>query len=257
MDIAVSTLFSLHKPLEEAMALVLEAPTKFVELMDTGLHALSPSRVEALLDIKENHNVEYALHAPYTDVNIAADDTHVREAILGRLETSIGYASDLGAETFVFHPGNTTALEWALPEGTFWRINLDSVRSLVEYAEALGVKAMIENVPEPFPFLMKSVEDFERFYDEVGVETFMVLDVAHAHIGDEEMEFIERFGDRIGHVHVSDNRGDRDTHLQIGEGSVSWGKVMEALNDSYFDGWVTIESHDGIAECIELLESLK
>jgi sugar phosphate isomerase/epimerase len=181
----------------------------------------------------------------------------VREAILRRIEASIGYASDLGAETFVFHPGNTTALEWALPKETSWRINLESVRRLVGYAETLGVKAMIENVPEPFPFMMKSVEDFERFYDDVGIETLMVLDVAHAHIRDEELEFIERFGDRIDHVHVSDNQGDRDTHLRIGEGSVSWGRVMEALGDSPFDGWVTIESHEGIAECVELLEGLK
>jgi sugar phosphate isomerase/epimerase len=257
MDIAVSTLFSLNKTLEEAMPLVLEAPTKFIELMDTGPHALSPSRVEALLEIKETHNVEYAVHAPYTDVNIAADDPHVRDAILGRLEASIGFASDLGAETFVFHPGNTTALEWALPKKTSWKINLESVKRLVEYAEALGVKAMIENVPEPFPFMMKSVEDFERFYEEIGIETLMVLDVAHAHIRDEELEFIERFGDRIGHVHVSDNKGDRDTHLRIGEGSVHWRKVMKTLKNSSFDGWVTIESHEAIKECIKLLDGLK
>jgi sugar phosphate isomerase/epimerase len=116
---------------------------------------------------------------------------------------------------------------------------------------------MIENVPEPFPFVMKSVDDFQRFYDEVGITAFVVLDVAHAHIREEELEFIERFGERIGHVHVSDNQGDRDTHLRIGEGSVRWDQVMEALKGSPFDGWVTIESHEAIAECIQLLEELK
>ena len=257
MEIAVSTLFCLHKPLEEAMPIVLEAPTKFIELMDAGPHALSPSRVEALLEIKEAHGLEYSVHAPYTDVNIASDDPHLREAIIRRLEASIRYASDLGAETLVFHPGNTTSLEWALPQGTIWRTNLESVRRLVDYAETLGVRALIENVPEPFPFVMKSVEDFARFYDEVGIEAPIVLDVAHAHIRGEELEFIERFGDRIAHVHVSDNHGDRDTHLRIGEGSVAWGEVMEALRESPFDGWVTIESHDSIAECVQLLEGLK
>ena len=239
------------------MPLVLKAPTKFIELMDAGPHALSPSRVESLLEIKETHGLEYSVHAPYTDVNIAAEDPHVREAILERLESSTRYASDLGADTLVFHPGNTTALEWALPHGTSWRINLESARRLLDYAENLGVRAMIENVPEPFPFVMKSVEDFERFYEEVGIEAFMVLDVAHAHIRGEELEFIERFGDRIGHVHVSDNQGDSDTHMRIGEGSIAWAEVMEALRDSPFDGWVTIESHEAIAECVQLLEELK
>jgi sugar phosphate isomerase/epimerase len=257
MEIAVSTLFCLNKPLEKAMSIALEIPTKYIELVDAGLHARSPSRVEALLEIKETHDLEYSVHAPYTDVNIASEDPQVREAILKRLESSITYASKLGAETIVFHPGNTTALEWALPPGTAWRINLESARRLVGYGETLGVKVMIENVPEPFPFLMKSVEDFERFYDEVGIEASMVLDIAHAHIRGEELEFIEKFGDRIGHVHVSDNQGDRDTHLRVGEGSVAWGEVMDALRESPFDGWVTIESHEAIAECVQLLEELK
>jgi len=248
MEIAVSTLFCLHKPLEETMSLIPGIPSKFIELVDAGRHALSPSRVEALLELKEAHGLEYSVHAPYTDVNIASDDPSVREAILKRLEASIKYASDLGSETLVFHPGNSTALEWSLPQETAWRINLESVRRLVEYAEDLGVRAMIENVPEPFPFVMKSLEDFSRFYDEIGLEASMVLDVAHAHIRGEELEFIKRFGDRIGHIHVSDNMGDSDTHLRIGGGSVEWGKVMNALRESPFDGWVTIESHGDIPE---------
>ena len=239
------------------MSCIPEIPSKFIELMDAGRHALSPSRVEALLELKETQGLEYSVHAPYTDVNIAGEDSQVREAILRRLEASIRYTSDLGSETLVFHPGNSTALEWSLPLGSTWRINLESTRRLVEYADDLGVRAMIENVPEPFPFVMKSVEDFDRFYDEIGLEAFMVLDVAHAHIRGEELEFIRRFGDRIAHVHVSDNHGDRDTHLRIGEGSVAWGEVMEALRGSPFDGWVTIESHDDIPECVRLLEDLK
>jgi sugar phosphate isomerase/epimerase len=257
MEVAVSTLYCLHKLLEETMQIIPEIPSKFIELMDAGRHALSPSRVKTLLDIKETHGLEYSVHAPYTDVNIAAEDSPVREAILGRLEASIRYASDLGSETLVFHPGNSTALEWSLPPETAWQINLESTRRLVDYAADLGVRAMIENVPEPFPFLMKSVEDFDRFYEEIGLEAFMVLDVAHAHITGEELEFIRRFGDRIGHVHVSDNHGDRDTHLRIGEGSVAWEEVMVALRESPFDGWITIESHEDIHECVRFLEDLK
>jgi sugar phosphate isomerase/epimerase len=257
MEVAVSTLYCLHKPLKETMLLIPEMPSKFIELIDAGRHALSPSRVKTLLDIKETHGLEYSVHAPYTDVNIAAEDPPVREAILRRLEASIRYASDLSSEALVFHPGNSTALEWSLPPETAWRINLESSRRLVDYAADLGVRAMIENVPEPFPFLMKSVEDFDRFYHEIGLEAYMVLDIAHAHIRGEELELIRRFGDRIGHVHVSDNHGDSDTHLRIGEGSVAWEEVMAALRESPFDGWVTIESHDDILECVRFLEDLK
>lgn len=256
MEIAISALHCLNKPLEEAIPIILEAPTKYIELVDAGPHTLTNARVEELVKIKESKNLEYSIHAPYTDINIASDDKFIRETILRRIEASIRYASKLGAKTVVFHPGNTTALDWALSEGTAWNINLESTKRLVDYADSMGVNAMIENVPEPFPFVMKSVEDFNRFYNEIDKKTSMVLDVAHAHIRDEEIEFINKFGDKIAHVHVSDNYGDKDSHLKIGEGSVNWEKVMEALKESPFDGWVTIESHQDLHECIEILESL-
>jgi sugar phosphate isomerase/epimerase len=256
MEIALSALYCLNKPLEEAIPIILETPTRNIELVDAGPHTLTNSRVEKLLEIKDSEKLEYSIHSPYTDINIASDDAFIRETILKRIESSIRYASRLNAKTVVFHPGNTTALEWALQEDTAWNINLDSTKRLVEYAESMGVNAMIENVPEPFPFLMKSVVDFKRFYNEINKRAYMVLDVAHAHIRDEEIDFIKKFGDKIAHVHVSDNHGDKDSHLKIGDGSVNWDKVMEALKESPFDGWVTIESHQDLHECIEILESM-
>jgi len=68
-----------------------------------------------------------------------------------------------------------------------------------------GVYAMIENVSEPFPYVMKSAEDFGRFFDEYDSDIQMVLDVAHANVRGEIGTFIGIFGDRIGHVHVSEN----------------------------------------------------
>ncbi|MFB0543962.1 MAG: sugar phosphate isomerase/epimerase family protein, partial [Candidatus Bathyarchaeia archaeon] len=119
-----------------------------------------------------------------------------------------------------------------------------------------GVEAAIENVPEPFSFLLKSVEDFERFYSELGGELGMVLDVAHANIRGETEKFLERLGKRIVHVHVSDNRGDEDTHFQVGLGTVRWAETVEGLKKIGFGGGVIIESYSGIKESLRLLEKL-
>jgi len=255
MDLAVSSLFCLHKPFEEALPYIVQAGTKHIELVDAGLHKLDQTRVERLLGLKASYGLLYALHAPFTDVNLSADDPRVREAILRRLESSVRWASALDAEALVFHPGNSTAMEW-FSSGSAWGLNLESVRRLLAYADNYGVEALVENVPEPFPYVMKSVDDFERFFDEVGMEARMVLDVAHANLRGETFEFIESFGDLIGHVHVSDNKGDADTHLPIGEGIIDWERTMAALKESPFDGWVTIESYSGVGESLELLKPL-
>jgi sugar phosphate isomerase/epimerase len=254
MELAVSTLFCLQKPFEDALPEIIRSGSGLIEVVDAGPHTLTRSRVERLQEMKASYDLRYSVHAPFTDVNLSVYDDYVRNAILERLEESIRWTSELG-EILVFHPGNRTVLERVSP-GTAWDINLRSVRRLLSCAEEYGVKALIENVPEPFPYVLKSVEDFTRFFDEIGAKIGMVLDVAHANLRGEALEFIRRFGEYIEHVHVSDNNGASDVHLRVGEGSIDWGRTVEALKESPFDGWVTIESYYGVKESLELLRSL-
>ena len=68
--------------------------------------------------------------------------------------------------------------------------------------------------------------------------------------------FIDEFGPKIKHVHVSDNEGEVDSHLPIGEGTISWEESIGALKNIGFDGWIVIESYGKIAESIEYLGRL-
>lgn len=255
MKLAVSTLFCLHKPIVEALADLLLLDTANIELVDAGPHALNGERVQTLLDLKDSRGLDYSIHAPYADMNLAADDPHMREAVIQRLETTMNWASQLEARAVVFHPGNSTAMERVDP-GMAWSLNLETIRRVLDVADELGVQALIENVPEPFPFVMKSADDFSRFFDELGTDAGMVLDVAHANIRGETPEFIRRFSSRIRHVHVSDNQGDLDTHLPIGDGAIDWDGTIRALKDIGYDDWVTIESYSGVTESLNLLTGL-
>lgn len=252
MRLAVSTLFCLHKPLEEALTDILLSGSRLVELTDDGLHALDRPRVERLLELRSSYGLEYSLHAPFSSMNIAAPDEYLREAMLRRLEASIKWASALEAKALVFHPGAATAIEYFTP-GIGWELNIGSVRRIIKFAEEYGVDAMIENCPEPYPFLMKSVESFSRFYRESGLDLKMVLDIAHAHLRGEIDGFLKELGDRVGHIHVSDNNGKMDEHLEIGGGSIDWGRVLRAIRDAGFGGWIVIESFKGVGESIKRL----
>ncbi|MCK4583150.1 sugar phosphate isomerase/epimerase, partial [Candidatus Bathyarchaeota archaeon] len=131
-----------------------------------------------------------------------------------------------------------------------------SLNWLLRYAEEYGVDLLIENVPDSMSYLLVSVEDFELFYEEMEYEMGMVLDVAHANLRGEVGEFIRRFGDRIRHVHVSDNDGETDQHLPIGDGGIDWGRVMDRLRRSGFSGWVVVESYSEVPRCLEYLGPL-
>lgn len=255
MKLGVSTLFCLERPIEEAIEKIKTLEVRYVELTDDGIHAFNSDRVKLLKEAKDSYGWGFSVHAPFADVNIAAYDDSLRGAVLRRLERSIKHASEVEAAVWVFHPGAATALERYYPNRS-WELNLESVKHLQRIAEEFGVEAAIENVPEPFPFLLKSVEDFERFYSEFGGRLGMVLDIAHSNIRGETEEFLERLGERIVHVHVSDNRGDEDTHLQIGLGTVKWAETIEALKKIGFEGRIIIESYKGVEESLHLLEEL-
>jgi len=255
MEIAASTLFCMNKPLEEAYQDILTVGTKNIELTDEGLHSLTLPRVERLLELKSSYDLHYSVHAPFSDINIAAFDNIIREAILRRIENSIRLSSSLEISALVLHPGANTVIEYFNP-GESWKRNIESLKRLSMYSEEYGVPMMIENVPDPHPFLMKSIRDFERFFEETLFEIKIVFDVAHANLRGEIEGFLEVFKDRIGHIHVSDNNGKFDEHLEIGGGGINWSEVMRLIKLSGFKGWIVIESFKGIENSIRLLENL-
>jgi sugar phosphate isomerase/epimerase len=73
----------------------------------------------------------------------------------------------------------------------------------------------------------------------------MTLDTGHANIDDPEanrvLDFITKFGHRIGHVHLSDNLGRRDDHFQLGKGTIDFDKIARALNECGYDDTITLE----------------
>jgi len=255
MNLAASTLHLLDRPLEEAFPDLLRLGTRNIELADSGYHALNPRLVERLQELRASYELRFSIHAPYADTNLSADDDLIREWILKRVRASIRFASELDARCVVVHPGWTTATDRFM-KGWAWELNLRSLRWLLRYAEEYGVDMLIENVPGPTPYLLVSAEDFELFYAEMEQPMGMVLDVAHANLNGEVAEFIDRFGDRIRHVHVSDNDGDTDQHLPIGDGGIDWGRVMALLGDSGFSGWVVVESYSDVPRCLDTLAPL-
>jgi sugar phosphate isomerase/epimerase len=255
MKLAVSTLHLLHKPLEEAFNELVALPVNRIELADSGNHSLNTRRIERLQELASSYDIHYSIHAPYADTNLAADDDLIREWVLKRIRASIRFASELNAECLVIHPGWTTATE-QFNRGRSWELNIRSLHWLLRYAGEYGVECLIENVPNPTPYLLVSVDDFDLFEEEMEPPMNYVLDVGHAHLQGEEYKFIEKYGYKIKHVHVSDNLGESDQHLPIGEGDINWRNVFDSLDDAGFDGWTVIESYTKINESIEYLSNL-
>jgi len=255
MKIAASTLHLLNDPLENTLNKIVGLSVNKIELADSGNHALNHRRVERLQEIASSYDLEYSVHAPYADTNLAADDDLIREWILKRIRASIRFASELDAKCLVLHPGWTTSTE-RFSRGRSWELNIRSLHWLMRYAGEYGVECLIENVPNPTPYLLVTLDDFRLFDQEMEPPINYVLDVAHAHLQGEEFRFIEEFGHKIKHVHISDNLGEQDDHLSLGEGNIDWRRIINSLKGIDFDGWLVLECYDQIEKNIDYLKNL-
>jgi len=230
---------------------------RFVEVVDEGFHALSQKRVNAFRRIARDSGLEFTVHAPFADINIASPNPVLRRVMLKRLEKSLAYARELKCKQWVFHSGWKSGVSEFYPN-LDWQTNLRSVRSLIATAKKLGVEIAIENTPEPFSFLVKSMRDIALFYSELGVgaDLGMAFDVGHANTTKEIFGFIDKFADKIAHVHVSDNEGKYDQHKGVGYGKIDWKAVAKALKGINYRGVVVCESVDHVLESIEAMRKI-
>jgi sugar phosphate isomerase/epimerase len=229
-----------------------EIQAEYVEVVDDGFHTLNKQRVATLYDIGVSKGLKYSVHAPFADVNISSPSRPMRKAMLNRLEQSIMHAQALDSYLWVFHPGMKTGISSFCPS-LDWLQNLKSARTLAKTSEEYGVPIAIENVPEPYPFLMKSVQDFENFYAQMNENIGVVLDVGHANINGQTESFLRTFKDKIVHLHVSDNDGISDQHLGLGRGTVNWRGLISMLKELSYDRTIVIESVEHVEESLQKL----
>lgn len=254
-QIGLSMLFCLGEPFPSLLKHLQKVDVCHVEILDEGSHTLNSRRVKALKRVAQSKDLDLAVHAPFAGINIALPSPVLRRTILKRLKKSIFYAGQLDCRLWLFHPGLQTGVSHFYP-GLDWQLNLDSVRALLRIAREHGVEIAIENVPEPYPFVMKSVQDFSRFYDELNDDIGLVLDVAHANLNRQIQDFIRQFSEKIIHIHVSDNNGAHDLHLGIGYGTIDWERVAKAVKEAKYSNVIMLESIEYVEESLQTLRKL-
>jgi sugar phosphate isomerase/epimerase len=140
----------------------------------------------------------------------------------------------LGAELVNVHPDPITR---SYPRAEVVAANAAAVADLAEIADQRGLRLMVENLGKSFGTVAELGPLLEAD-SRIGFH----YDAGHANLSRRPIaELVETFGDRLAHVHVSDNLGMDDLHLPLGAGSVPWNDVVAALRAADYDGTVTIE----------------
>ncbi|MEJ2154317.1 MAG: sugar phosphate isomerase/epimerase [Desulfobacteraceae bacterium] len=180
-------------------------------------------------------------HLP-TFVYLAHLTESIRQASMQEVLGALEAASDLGAEKVVAHPGYIEGLAVHVLEDAL-DLGMAALEKIWLRSSQLGLMLCIENMfPRVGPFV--EPEDFESIFTAFP-DMKLVLDTGHANIGDKGghrlLDFIHRYGPRLGHLHVSDNNGQWDEHLPVGHGNIGFKPMVRTLKQTGYDDTMTLE----------------
>lgn len=184
----------------------------------------------------ENAGLKVVGHTAYY-LPIDSPFESVRKAAVGELVRCAEVFGEVGAKWMNIHPGRYTPMH---PRSFFVQQDLKSLREICEACCPTGVGIMVENIPGDF----NTVQELGELLDPMP-ELGLHLDIGHANLDVAENTsdaLVARFGDRIRHVHLHDNKGGhQDLHLPLGAGTMDWRKHLHALKESGYDDTITLE----------------
>lgn len=178
------------------------------------------------------HSVHSPMFADYemgrtgaNPVNVASTDRATRIEAMDEIKRALEIAEQIPFRFLIQHVG--------VPRESFddrkFEAALTSIEHLRAFAKPLGVRILLENIPNELATPDKLVEFIQiSHFEDVGV----CFDVGHAHIMSDIPQAFEILKGHIRSTHVHDNVKDRDAHLWPGKGNINWKETMELLRSA-------------------------
>ena len=235
------------EPVSEEIQTIVELGFDYLELaMDPpeAHYSIIAENRSAITTMLQKHGMGLVCHLP-TFVSTADLTDSIRQASASEMKRSLSVAADLGAEKVVLHTPIMSGMGVYVAD----RVSayaFEFIKEMVDRSKALGVSICLENRMPRNGFGVDPSE-LEMIFNRFPTVQF-TLDTGHANLGDNGQarlqEMVQRFADRIGHVHLSDNRGIYDDHYPLGFGSINFRRLAKALRDLGYDSTVTFEVFD-------------
>ena len=166
-------------------------------------------------------------------------DPDYRQERIDYTREALRQADALGAKYISIEPGGP------LPDGKDYEWGMktfaESLREVIPIAEELGVDLLVE--PEP-DLLIETTDQFLDFLDRIDSPAVGCnFDAGHLFcVGEDPAEAVELLAEYTTHYHIEDIPEDRaHEHTQLGDGAMDIDGFLQAVEDTGYDGFVTVE----------------
>ena len=177
----------------------------------------------------------WSYHLPFAgakDFDIASLDPEMRKSTLNSLEGYIKLGADIGIDKFVIHPcGEPKSSDGELREEEILR-SMESLDYLAELAAREGAVIAVEDLPRSC--LGNTAAEVERLIS-ANDKLRVCFDTNHL-LTESAPDFVERLGEKIVTVHVSDFDFINERHWLPGEGKLDWQPLYKKLIEKGYRG---------------------
>lgn len=229
-----------YYPLETEAALTVagEYGIKNVEVFLNSPSELSDEFVDKLIAIKEKYGINIVSVHPFFSFAesffLFSNYERRFHDILPLYDKFIEVTRKLGADIFVIHgakiPGSVSDEEYCR-----------RFAHLIDTGKKYGVRVCHENVVY---HRGQSPEYLKMMRDNIGDDFKIVLDIKQAHrAGYTPYDFIDKLGDSIVHIHISDRNDEKDCITPL-KGEFDFKKLFETMKNIRYDGKYIIELYE-------------
>jgi sugar phosphate isomerase/epimerase len=158
-------------------------------------------------------------------LSIASTDRAGRVEAMDEIKRALEIAEQIPFRFLIQHLG--------VPGETFGEKKFEDAMTSIEhlraFAKPLGVRILLENIPNELSTPERLVEMIHSaHFDDVGV----CFDFGHAHMAGPVRIAFETLRNHVCSTHVHDNNGVKDSHLWPGQGTIDWKEAMELLRSA-------------------------
>ncbi len=219
----------------ENEAHIIEASPDFFLNSDDG-------KIESTAGLFKEKGVSIrSIHAPFgSNCNLSDADDKKRDHAIQTHQNLLYKAGLANVEIIVIHPGvGGFSAQEDMDKANL--VAYESIAQLIDAAEKTGVALALENMLPGHPgyeikHILETVEKINS--PSLGI----CFDSGHAHVCGNMKEFMEAVGEHIISIHMQDNDGTRDMHLQPPYGTTDWRAFFEGLQKINYRRPITIEA---------------
>lgn len=251
-DDSINRIYISHLLPDEEMKELLEETGAGVESIEFSISE-NLDRLSESISIYQKRMISMGakgliLHGPFLDLNPVAFDSEILRVTKLRFSQAYTAAQELGAKKIVYHtcyhPDIYYLIGWADRMADFFHEFLKDRKE---------IQVVLENV---FDRQWQPLLDVKRKVQEANFA--LCLDIGHANCYSHlpVTEWVKNLSPCIGHMHVHDNMGEKDSHLALGQGSIEVEKVFEKVNMSKYSYTIECNTKEDVRESWRKLKGL-